>query len=105
MCALVDRVDPKIYCPPPLQRKEEGHSFWHIVHPSVLPPHNIVGTLYAQLLKQFMPILSKLNRCFCNGLKICMWFGYNPQIIFVTFLQVELDHFRRFYWQPCSSVY
>ena len=30
----------------------------------------------------FMLILSKLYRCFCHGLKICMWFGYYPEIIF-----------------------
>ena len=29
-------------------------------------------------------ILSKLHWCFGHGLKICIWFGYNPspQIIF-----------------------
>ena len=41
----------------------------------------------------FIPILLKLHWCFGHGLKICMWFGYNPQIIFVTFLQVELSRF------------
>ena len=30
----------------------------------------------------FMPIFWKLYRCFCHGLKMCMWFGYNPQINF-----------------------
>ena len=36
----------------------------------------------------------KLYRCFCHGLKICMWFGYSPQIIFCHFFpQVELSHF------------
>ena len=29
----------------------------------------------------FIAILSKLHWCFGHGLKICMWFGYNPQII------------------------
>ena len=28
----------------------------------------------------FIPILLKLYRCFCQGLKMCMTFGYNPQI-------------------------
>ena len=32
-----------------------------------------------------MPILSKLNRCFVHGLKICMWFGYSPKIFFGHF--------------------
>ena len=30
----------------------------------------------------FISILLKLHRCFLYGLKICMWFGYNVQIIF-----------------------
>ena len=30
-------------------------------------------------------ILLKLHRCFGHGLNICMWFGYNPQIIFYHF--------------------
>ena len=33
----------------------------------------------------FISILLKLHRCFVHGLKICMWFGYNPQIIFYHF--------------------
>ena len=42
----------------------------------------------------FIPILLKLHWCFSLGLKICMWFGYNPQIIFFChfFLQIELSH-------------
>ena len=41
-----------------------------------------------------IPILSKHHWCLGYGLKICMWFGYNPQIIFCHFfLQVELSHF------------
>ena len=34
----------------------------------------------------FIQILSKLHWCFGHGLKICMWFGYNPQIIFCDFI-------------------
>ena len=33
----------------------------------------------------FISILLKLHRCFVHGLKICMWFRYNPQIIFYHF--------------------
>ena len=33
----------------------------------------------------FIPILLKLYRCFCQGLKMCMSFGYNPQINFCHF--------------------
>ena len=41
----------------------------------------------------FILILLKLYRCCDHALKICMWFGYNPQINFVTFLQFELSYF------------
>ena len=43
-----------------------------------------------------MLILLKLHRCFGHGLKTCMWFGYNPQIIdyiLSLFLQFELSLF------------
>ena len=33
----------------------------------------------------FIPIFLKLCTCFCHGLKMCMWFGYNPGIIFCHF--------------------
>ena len=33
----------------------------------------------------FIPILLKLYSCFCQGLKMCMTFGYNPQINFCHF--------------------
>ena len=82
-----------IYCPPPFRRKAEGHSFrlsvLPFVRPSVRPsfrPPKVLCTLCAQL--SFMPIHLKLYRCFCHGLKICMWFGYYPEIIFVTFSTV-----------------
>ena len=32
-----------------------------------------------------MLILLKRHRCFGHGLKMCMWFGYNPQILFCHF--------------------
>ena len=35
----------------------------------------------------FMLIFFKLHRCFGHGLKTCMWFGYNPQIIFCHFFR------------------
>ena len=39
-------------------------------------------------------ILLKLCRHCDHALKICMWFGYNPQINFCHFfLQFELSHF------------
>ena len=33
----------------------------------------------------FMPIHLKLYMYYGHGLKICMWFGYNPWIIFCHF--------------------
>ena len=44
-----------------------------------------VGTLWAQLLIQFIPIFMKLCTCFPHGLDICMWFGYNFWINFCHF--------------------
>ena len=34
-----------------------------------------------------MLILLKLHRCFGNGMKMYIWFGYNPQIIFCHFFR------------------
>ena len=34
-----------------------------------------------------IPILLKLYRCCDHALKICMWFGYNPQINFCCFFR------------------
>ena len=33
----------------------------------------------------FIPIFLKLCTCFLHGLKMCMWFGYNPCINFCHF--------------------
>ena len=61
---------------------------------SVLLPPIEVCTLSANSSYSFIPILLKLHWCFGHGLKICMWFGYNPQIIFCPFFsQIELSHF------------
>ena len=35
-------------------------------------------------------IVLKLHRCFGHGLKMCMLFGYNPQIILTPFPGFEL---------------
>ena len=40
----------------------------------------------------FIPIILKLHVCLDHALKICVWFGYNPQI-FDTFSQFELHRF------------
>ena len=54
-------------------------------------------------------ILLKLYRHCDHALKMCMWFGYNPQINFCHFfLQFELSHFSVILtmkvngqWVPC----
>ena len=53
----------------------------------------------------FMPILLKLYRCFCHDLKICMWFGYYPEIIFCHFYcNLNLVIFKCFYYQSEKIV-
>ena len=52
-----------------------------------------------------MPILLKLYRCFCHDLKICMWFGYYPEIIFCHFFcNLNLVIFKCFYYQSEKIV-
>ena len=46
-----------------------------------------------------MPIALKLYMCYGHGLKKCMWFGYNPQIIFVIFSQ-----FFRAFSRVCAEL-
>ena len=41
----------------------------------------------------FMPIHLKLYMCYGHGLKISMWFGYNPWIFLSFFSRFELSHF------------
>ena len=50
----------------------------------------------------FWPILLKLYRCFKDGLKICMWFFQNPEIIFYHFFRIfNLVIFRFLVLQKC----
>ena len=60
----------------------------------------------------YIQILLKLYRCLDHALKICMCFGYNPQINFAHFFfsQFELTHVFNIYtmkvngqWVPCAS--
>ena len=38
---------------------------------------------HSVLLTHFLvPILLRLNRCLDDASKVCMWFGYNPQVNF-----------------------
>ena len=39
----------------------------------------------------FPPIILKLFWCFLHGMKMCMWFGYNPLIIFISPTEGEGD--------------
>ena len=95
-------------CPPPFRRKAEGHSFWLSVIPSVSPsvcpcvlPSFRPPIEYVPCVRNssysFTPILLKLYRCFYHPLKICMWFGYDPQINFSHFFRnLNLVIFRAF---------
>ena len=66
---------------------ELSHFFRHFYNGSEWT----VGTLCAQL-NSF-----EIYRCLNLALKMCMWFGYDPQINFITFfLQFELSHFGHF---------
>ena len=50
----------------------------------------------------FIPILLKLYRCLDHALKICMLFGYNPQVNFGhIFYNLNLVVFRTFTLRMC----
>ena len=69
------------------------------VRPSVSPHHHscIGNSSYS-----FRPILLKLYRCFKDGLKICILFFQNPEIIFYHFFPIfNLDIFRALILQIC----
>ena len=62
----------------------------------VLILQKYIGSRYLVPLTNpsFWPILLKLYRYYKDGLKICMWFFQNPEIIFYHFLHVlNLDIF------------
>ena len=73
------------------------------VHPSVRPSvsahhHSCIGNFSYS----FRPILLKLYRCFKDGLKICILFFQNPEIIFYHFFPIfNLDIFRALILQIC----
>ena len=63
---------------------------WRVVRGSEF----LVGTLSPLLLPQFLSDPLKLYRCFKDGLKMCMWFFQNPEIIFYHFFRIfNLDIF------------
>ena len=58
--------------------------------------------LYRQPTYSFRPILLKLYRCFKDGMKICILFFQNPEIIFYHFFPIfNLDIFRALILQIC----
>ena len=81
--------------------------FWVSVRPSVclsVRPsvsahhHSCIGNSSYS----FRPILLKLYRCFKDGLKICILFFQNPEIIFYHFFPIfNLDIFRALVLQIC----
>ena len=101
--------DSFYYAPPP----ESGGvmlyppKFWVSVRPSVclsVRPsvsahhHSCIGNSSYS----FRPILLKLYRCFKDGLKICILFFQNPEIIFYHFFPIfNLDIFRALILQIC----
>ena len=104
-----------VYAPPPESggvlcytlRNFECPSVRPSVRPSVCPSvrpsvsahhHSCIGNSSYS----FRPILLKLYRCFKDGLKICILFFQNPEIIFYHFLRIfNLDIFRALILQIC----
>ena len=76
------------------------------VRPSVRPSvsahhHSCIGNSSYS----FRPILLKLYRCFKDGLKICILFFQNPEIIFYHFFPIfNLDIFRALILQICIRM-
>ena len=77
------------------------------VRPSVRPSvsahhHSCIGNFSYS----FRPILLKLYRCFKDGLKICILFFQNPEIIFYHFFPIfNLDIFRALILQIFIWIY
>ena len=102
---------PHFYAPPPESggvlcytlRNFECPSVCLSVSPSVRPSvsahhHSCIGNSSYS----FRPILLKLYRCFKDGLKICILFFQNPEIIFYHFFPIfNLDIFRALILQIC----
>ena len=78
-------------------KKSEGTSYysafrgaWYVVAPAPAP-RPASGSRYhvcATSHYSFIPNLLKLCTRFWHGLKMCMWFGYSPEINFCYFFRV-----------------
>ena len=56
--------------------------------------HNEMGSLWTQLLLQFLTDLFETLQVFCHGLKICIWFcGYHHVIFYQLFPLFRLSFF------------
>ena len=55
----------------------------------------------------FIPIFLKLCTCFLHGLKMCMWFGYNPCFNFCYFFNFAnfVIFWPQILWKCCDSEY
>ena len=53
----------------------------------------------------YIPIFFKLCTCFLHGLKMCMWFGYNPCINFCHFFHIAnfVIFWPQILWKCCDS--
>ena len=79
--------DATLFMPPPFEECGRALSVAHVrasVRASIRPSFKWV-LCERNSSYNFIPILLKLYRCFCQGLKMCMTFGYNPQINFCHF--------------------
>ena len=75
------------------------------VRPSVRPSvsahhHSCIGNSSYS----FRPILLKLYRCFKDGLKICILFFQNPEIIFYHFFPIFNSFFEPLYYRYVYGV-
>ena len=76
------------------------------VRPFIHPSTFTLGVLWAQLLLQFCTDLFETSNVFHHGMRMCMWFGYNCEVIFCYFFHfVNLVIFwpqMNRQWVPCE---
>ena len=52
----------------------------------------------------FVPIIMKLCMHFFHGMRMCMWFGYNCEIIFCHFFHIVNSHFSPFMYKQLVQL-